>query len=161
VSGNPEAGCIFCAILDGRAEASFVHRDELCSAFMTIEPVNAGHVLVVPNAHADNLLDMPPATAARMMQVAQKVAAAFFPAGLGGEGFNLMMCNGEAAGQTVFHAHLHVSPRHAGDGFSWTLPAHCAQPPAREQLDALALRLRRVLEMAPDAAPATAANLDS
>lgn len=122
-----------------------MHRDELCSVFMTTGPVNEGHVLVVPNAHAENLLDMPSATAARMMVLAQKMAAAFFPAGLRGEGFNLMMCNGEAAGQTVFHAHLHVNPRWAGDGFSWNLPERCAQPPSRPALDAVALRLRQVL----------------
>jgi diadenosine tetraphosphate (Ap4A) HIT family hydrolase len=107
--------CIFCEIIIGRAEASRVHEDEICVAFMDIQPVTPGHVLVVPKVHAASLAELPPRTGGRMFQAAQRIASALAGSGVKCEGVNLFLADGEAAGQDVFHVHLHVIPRFNGD----------------------------------------------
>jgi histidine triad (HIT) family protein len=143
-----EPACIFCQIVAGQAEASFVYRDEVCSAFMDIQPVNAGHLLIVPNAHAVGLADLPPETGAHMLNLAQCLAgalrgAAGEPGGPRCEGVDLFLADGEAAGQEVFHAHLHVIPRFAGDGFGFVFPPGYHDLPPRAELDRLAEAIRR------------------
>lgn len=138
--------CIFCRILCGEAEGSIVHREAGCTALMTIEPVTRGHVLVVPDAHHVDIRDLPPETAGNMFLLAQKVARAYGATGIRCEGVNVVMCNGAAAGQTVFHAHIHVNPRFAGDGFSWNLPPGFDHKPDRAQLDDVAGRISAAIE---------------
>ncbi len=104
--------CIFCAILAGRAPASIVYQDGLVTAFMDIRPVNPGHTLIVPNRHAAHLQDLDGETAAHMFQVGQRLAGALYQSGLRCEGVNFFLADGEAAGQEVFHVHLHVFPRY-------------------------------------------------
>ena len=111
--------CIFCDIVAGTASASIIHRDELCTAFMDIQPVNSGHVLVVPNRHATHLADLLPETGGHLFRVAQQIAAALRRAAVRCEGVNLFVADGEATGQDVFHVHLHVIPRYVGDGFGF------------------------------------------
>jgi histidine triad (HIT) family protein len=113
-AGEPKP-CVFCEIVAGRTEAAVVYRDERVVAFMDIAPHNPGHVLVVPVQHADDILTVPTDTAEEMMVVAQRSARAIRKAGLKADGFNFRMNAGAAAGQTVFHAHLHVVPRFVGD----------------------------------------------
>lgn len=136
---------IFSKILAGEAPASFVYRDELVAAFMDIQPVNTGHVLVVPLRPATYLAELDDESAARMLVVAKRVAAAIRQSGLRCEGVNLFLADGEAAGQEVFHVHLHVIPRFAGDGFGLKLPPHYPQLPPREALDAWAEQLRKAM----------------
>jgi len=136
--------CIFCAIVAGRAPRSVVSEDELVVAFMDINPVNPGHVLVVPKTHATGLADVPFGTGARMMELAMRLAKSARSAGLDPDGINLFLADGAAAGQEVFHAHLHMVPRHVGDGFS--LQVAYGTPPSREQLDEVASALRSELE---------------
>ncbi|MFQ5522830.1 MAG: HIT family protein [Acidimicrobiia bacterium] len=141
---DPRSGsCIFCAIVDGGAPASFVHRDELVDAFLDINPVNPGHLLVVPKAHYVTLSDIDPTTAARMFVVAQRLAAALRNSQLRCEGINLFYADGAVAGQEVFHAHLHVLPRHRGDGFGLRIDYDPA--PSRTALDAVAASIRAAL----------------
>ncbi|KPA91323.1 MULTISPECIES: HIT family protein [Pseudomonas] len=114
--------CIFCAIVAKLAPASIVHEDEQCLAFLSIQPITPGHVLVIPKAHASGLGEIPPETAGHMMVVGQRVATALRNSGLRldgqpCEGINLLLCDGAVAGQTVGHAHLHVIARFVGDGF--------------------------------------------
>ncbi len=109
--------CVFCEIAAGRAPASVVYSDEQVIAFLDIRPVTAGHLLVVPRAHAAGLADLLPADGAAMFTAAQRLAAALRVAGLPCEGINLFLADGETAGQEVPHAHLHVLPRARGDGF--------------------------------------------
>ncbi len=135
--------CIFCEIVADRGEASPLYRDELCSAFMDIQPINPGHLLIVPNAHATYLAELPPAAGERMFRVAQELAAALRASGERCEGVDLFLADGAAAGQEVFHVHLHVIPRFTGDGFGFTFPAGYAQRPTRAELDAVAARIRR------------------
>ena len=144
-------GCVFCAILSGDQPASIVHEDELVIAFMDINPVNPGHTLVIPRAHAVGLADLPPATGRAMFETGQRIAAAIRSSDLPCDGINLLLFDGAAAGQTVFHAHLHVIPRLTGDGYAldtgdgFTLHVDYGPPSARADLDGIAQRLRRAM----------------
>lgn len=138
-------GCTFCEILAGRLPASVVLRDGRCAAFMDIQPINAGHVLVVPEEHATYMADLPEDTGAHMFSTARKVAAALYESGLDCEGVNLFLADGEAAGQEVFHIHLHVFPRFAGDGFDLRFGPGYEDRPDREELEEAAKRIRDAL----------------
>jgi histidine triad (HIT) family protein len=142
-----EQSCIFCAIVAGRAPASFVCRDEVCSAFLDIQPVNPGHVLVIPNRHASYLSDLDPEQGAHMFRVGQKVARALRNGGVRCEGVNIFLADGEAAMQEVFHVHLHVFPRFRGDGFGLKLPPGYFQKTDRSTLEETA----RIIRLAIDA----------
>jgi len=138
--------CIFCQIIAGAAPASFVYRDDICAAFMDIQPVNPGHLLVVPLAHSPDLAALPPETGAQLMRVAQRLAAAVRRGGVRCEGVDLLLADGEAAGQEVFHVHLHVIPRYTGDGFGFRFGPHYADPPRRAELERVAAGLRPVVD---------------
>ena len=114
--------CIFCRIVAGKAEASRVYRDPLVTAFLDIHPVTKGHLLVVPNAHFPDLASLDAQYAAQMMAAGKRLAAALRAAPLQVEGINLHLADGAVAGQSVFHCHLHVIPRYAGDGFGFRRP---------------------------------------
>ena len=137
--------CIFCRIISGTAPASLVYRDDRVVAFMDLLPVNAGHVLVVPLRHAIGLADLDAADGERMFAVARCVALAVRHAPARCEAMNLFLADGVAAGQEVFHAHLHVIPRFAGDGFGLKHgPSNHVEAP-RAQLDALAATIRAAM----------------
>ena len=136
--------CVFCDISNGDAEASVVYEDERTIAFLDISPLNAGHTLVVPRAHAASLEQLEPEDAQRIVRVAQRVAIAFRRTAFRVEGVNLWLADGAAAGQDVFHAHMHVVPRFEGDGFVVRLPPDRHRPD-REELDANAAALRSAL----------------
>jgi histidine triad (HIT) family protein len=133
--------CVFCRIVAGQLEASCVYADRQVVAFMDLEPVNPGHVLVVSRRHASSLSDLKPGEGARMFRVAQLAAAAVRQSRLVCEGVNLLLADGAAAGQDVFHVHLHVIPRVQGDGFGVRLPPG-SRKKDRSELDAAAFALR-------------------
>jgi diadenosine tetraphosphate (Ap4A) HIT family hydrolase len=133
------AGCVFCDIVAGHAPASVVHSDEIVLALLDIRPLNTGHLLVIPRAHAAYLADLDPAVGSHMFAVAQRMAAALRRSGLPCDGVNLFLADGEAAFQEVFHTHLHVLPRTAGDGFR--IQAKWRRP-GRGELDSVADRVR-------------------
>jgi histidine triad (HIT) family protein len=135
--------CLFCALISGQGEVTLVHEDEWTIAFMDIQPVTPGHMLVVPRRHAVGLADLDPDDGARVFRVGQRAAAALRASGLRCEGVNLFLADGEAAGQEVFHVHLHVLPRFPGDGFGLKFgPDHRVRP--RAELDETAVALRSV-----------------
>jgi histidine triad (HIT) family protein len=138
--------CIICKLLSGELEVSMVHKDDRCSAFMDIQPVNPGHVLVVPNRHAPDLESLKEDEGAQIFRVAQRVATALRGGVVRCEGVNFFMADGEAAGQEVFHVHLHVFPRYVGDGFRLVLPPTYSQRPERKELDAVAEKIKSILE---------------
>lgn len=139
----PEAGdCVFCGIVAGELEASVVHDDGRTLAFMDIQPLTPGHLLVVPRRHAASLAELDPDDGAELFRVAQRGAAALRQSGLRCEGVNIFLADGEAAGQDVFHVHLHVFARYAGDQFGLKLPPGYAVRP-RAELDTTAEALRR------------------
>ena len=138
--GVNDPNCVFCAIVAGRAEASFVYEDDSILAFMDINPVTPGHLLVIPRDHLPALADVDDALGARMFNVAQELAAAIRASDLRSDGINLFYADGEAALQEVFHAHLHVIPRFPDDGF--VIDADWGAKPAREDLDAIAENIK-------------------
>ena len=112
-------GCIFCAIVARQAEASVVHEDETVVAFMDLNPVTPGHLLVVPRTHAAGLDDLDRGTSAHVWSVGHDMSRALRRSDMRCEGINVFLCDGQVAFQTVFHFHLHVIPRYPGDG--WTI----------------------------------------
>jgi histidine triad (HIT) family protein len=137
--------CIFCDILSGELPSSIVYQDDLSTALMDIQPINAGHVLVIPNSHTAFLAELEEEAGAHLFRVAHRVAAALRSSGLQCEGVNLFLADGEAAGQEVFHAHLHVFPRHKGDGFGFRFPPNYSNKPDRAELDAIARQIKKSL----------------
>lgn len=137
--------CIFCQILAGELPGTFVYRDASVAVFMDRQPVNPGHLLVVPIRHAALLAELPPELAARMMAVASQMTVALRGSKLRCEGVNLFLADGAAAGQEILHAHLHVFPRFSGDGFGLQMPEGYALRSLREELEAAAERIRHAL----------------
>jgi histidine triad (HIT) family protein len=107
--------CIFCRIAAGEVPAVRILETPGVLAFLDIAPVHYGHSLVIPKSHYQNLLELPDGLWTEMGQVCRRVARAL-GAALSAPGFNIGMNNFEAAGQVVFHAHLHVIPRYHTDG---------------------------------------------
>ncbi|MGW4403473.1 HIT family protein [Nonomuraea sp. NPDC004702] len=108
--------CVFCEIVAGRAVASVVYGDDDVLAILDLRPATPGHVLVIPRAHVAGLAEAGDAVGGPIWRAARRVAAALRASGLRCEGVRLSLADGEAAGQEVFHLHLHVVPRFAGDG---------------------------------------------
>jgi histidine triad (HIT) family protein len=109
-----EPDCLFCKIVAGEIPATRVREDERTVAFMDINPATRGHLLVVPRAHATDLLVVPPDDLAACLLAAQELAARMGDR-LGAAGVNLINSCGAAAWQTVFHFHVHVIPRYEDD----------------------------------------------
>ena len=134
--------CVFCKIVAGQIPSTKVHEDESTLAFMDIGEVNPGHVLVTVKPHVENIYGLDNALAAAVFQTAARVARALKKA-YTPEGVTLYQANGPAAGQTVYHFHLHLVPRYTQDGMRLTWPT---KNPPREQLEANAAKLRVALE---------------
>ena len=107
--------CIFCKIAKGEIPSRTVYEDEDFRAILDLGPATQGHTLILPKEHAANLLELPEGTASKVLPVAQKIAAQLKEK-LGWDGLNLIQNNGETAGQTVMHFHLHIIPRYQDDG---------------------------------------------
>lgn len=120
-----------------------VHEDDHLIAFLDINPINDGHVLIAPKSHAPELADLSPQTLSAMAILARRIVQALRASELRCDGANLMYADGEAAGQEVMHAHLHVVPRYAGD--SLRISADWGTP-SRATLDSQAERLRDLLQ---------------
>lgn len=110
-----DRGCVFCAIVEGRAPAEVVFEDAETLAFMDINPANPGHTLVIPKRHVRNIYGMDEETAAAVMRTTVRIANAI-KAALQPDGMNLIQSNERAGGQDIFHFHLHIIPRWHGDG---------------------------------------------
>jgi histidine triad (HIT) family protein len=132
------ADCVFCRIVAKQIPASVVHEDEHTLAFMDLGQVNPGHVLVAAKAHAENLYALDDTQAAALFRTAAKLARALRDA-FSPEGLSVYQANGKAAGQTVFHFHMHLVPRRENDGMNLTWPV---KNPPRDQLEEAAARIR-------------------
>jgi len=106
--------CLFCKIVAGEIPATVVAQDERTVTFMDINPATRGHVLVIPREHARDVHEIDPEDLKAVAASAQRIAARAVQA-LGADGVNLLQSSGPAAWQTVFHFHMHVIPRYAGD----------------------------------------------
>ena len=114
--------CIFCKIVAGDIPSHKVYEDNATLAFLDINPASRGHALVIPKQHAVDLYDMPPDALSNVAQVAQQVARRLQEV-LQPDGLNVIQNNGSAAGQAVFHYHVHLIPRWQGDGvLRWWRP---------------------------------------
>lgn len=136
----PVHHCIFCDLINGAGEVSMCYEDSSAMAFMDIQPVNLGHVLVVPREHHENMSDIPPELAMHLFDVALRLSPVVRRLN-GAEDMNLVVNSGAAAGQDVFHYHVHLIPRRAGDGFDIPLPFAGSTMPDRTLLDAMAARI--------------------
>ena len=136
----PLPSCPFCDVIRGAGEVSMCYEDTDVVAFMDIQPVNAGHVLVVPREHFESLEDIPRAMATHVFDVAMMLAPIVKHVG-DADGMNILVNSGAAAGQDVFHFHVHVIPRCPDDGFDIPLPFAASQMPDRTVLDANAARI--------------------
>jgi len=135
------SGCIFCRIVAKEIPAALVYEDEHTLAFMDAGQVNPGHVLVAAKGHAENLYELNDAQAGALLRTAAHVARAirdvYQPQGL-----SVYQANGKAAWQSVFHYHMHLLPRHEGDGMALTWPA---KNPPREKLVEYAAAIQKAL----------------
>lgn len=134
-------GCVFCRILARELPATFVLESERVAAFLDLYPVHAGHVLVVPRAHYQDLGACPAELAAELFSVGVRLAPAIVAA-TGADGFNVWAANGEAAGQEVFHLHLHILPRHQNDSFGLRFPKGYPREAGRAELEAMGAKIR-------------------
>ena len=136
--------CIFCDIVRGAAEVSVCYEDPTALAFLDIQPVNPGHTLVVPREHFESLSDMPAELTNHLFQVATRLGPIVKKISKA-DGLNIVVNSGAAAGQDVFHYHVHIIPRKQGDGFDISLPFSQSDMPERSKLDACAARIHAEL----------------
>lgn len=122
--------CIFCRIVKGELPSLRVFEDDALLAFLDINPMALGHTLLIPKGHYETLLDVPGETASRILPAAQRIGKALMAA-TQCAGFNCLQNNFAAAGQIVFHSHLHIVPRLEGDGLK--------QWPHNAKIDAAAM----------------------
>ncbi len=134
------AHCTFCDIIQGAGEVSICYEDAIAVAFMDIQPVNDGHVLVVPREHYERIDDLPREVGLHLYEVATRLIPIVQHV-CGTRDMNVVVNSGAAAGQDVFHFHVHLIPRRAGDGFDVPLPFPGSAMPERTRLDAMAARI--------------------
>ena len=137
-----DPACLFCKIIRGEIPCAKILETDHALAFLDIHPVNLGHALLVPKAHHATLLDLPEELAARTAALLPGLARAIQGA-TGAAGLNLIVNNGEAAGQTIGHGHWHLIPRFVGDAVHWPWP-HLSYP--ADELVAFQSRIKQALE---------------
>ncbi len=136
--------CIFCKIINGEIPSAKVFENEHVYAFLDISQVTKGHTLVVPKVHKENIYELTPDIASKLFEVVPQIANSikeqFEPVGM-----NLLNNNGEKAGQSVFHYHMHIIPRYGkGDGFGAVWKDHSGQY-SSEQLQEIAASIQKGL----------------
>lgn len=134
--------CVFCDIVAGVAPASVVYGDELAVAFLDLFPVHAGHTLVVPRRHVVDLTSCPEAVASHLFAVCSRLGPRIVEE-VGAAGFNVWTANGAAAGQEIFHLHLHILPRYNDDAFGLRFPKSYPREASRQELEVMAASLRK------------------
>ncbi len=112
--------CVFCNLANGIWDSATLYEDDDFRVILDLGPASRGHALILPKAHYANIYEIPEELAAKAIVLAKKMAGIMTEA-LGCDGFNIVQNNGEAAGQTVFHFHMHLIPRYKDDkaGFGW------------------------------------------
>lgn len=136
-----DENCIFCKIANGDIPAATIYEDEQFRVILDLGPASRGHALILPKNHFADLLALDEETSSKVLALAAKIGAAMKKS-LGCAGFNLVQNNGEAAGQTVFHFHMHVIPRYEGGPkmVSWE-----PESPSGEELAELAGQIKKEL----------------
>ena len=135
--------CIFCKIVRKQAPASIVYEDETVIAFLDIRPLNLGHTLVIPKAHCVNIFDIPEDHLNQVYRVTKQVSSAIKKT-TSADGISIIQQNGKAAGQDIFHLHVHVVPRFEGQ----KLPSfNDLKEVERTELEGLAKNIKQYLQM--------------
>ena len=122
--------CIFCKIIEGEIPSHVLYEDEQFKVILDVNPATRGHALILPKNHYANLYELPEENAADVMKLAKKMMETMTER-LNCDGFNIVQNNGEAAGQTVFHFHMHLIPRYKNDG---EILKYIAGEPGHEEL---------------------------
>jgi histidine triad (HIT) family protein len=136
--------CTFCDLIQGAGEVSICYEDSEAIAFMDIQPVNSGHVLVVSRRHYERFEDVPAELSMHLFRVVTKLVPAVKKVA-DADGMNIVVSSGTAAGQDEPHYHIHIIPRCEGDGFDVPLPFGGSTMPDRTLLDATAVRIMTAL----------------
>ncbi len=129
--------CIFCKIIGGEIPSHTLYEDEQFKVILDVSPATKGHALILPKSHYADLYELPEDTAADTMRLAKKMMKRMTER-LNCDGFNIVQNNGEPAGQTVFHFHMHLIPRYQNDG---EILKYIAGEPGQEELE----RIKKVL----------------
>lgn len=135
-----DENCIFCKIIAGEIPSTTVYEDDDFRGILDVNPAARGHVIILPKNHAANIFELPDEDASKVMVVAKKIATAIKKA-YKCDGVNILQNNGEAAGQTVFHLHVHVIPRYEND----TVNVGWKQGDMPEDLDMIAQEIKEYL----------------
>jgi histidine triad (HIT) family protein len=151
VDPNENPTCVFCRIIGGDEMVSVIHEDEETIAFLDIQPLHPGHVLVMPKEHFKNLFYVPEELAARTFAVAKRILPGLRKA-TGCRAINIFSPNGADGGQDVFHFHVHLIPVPAEAPFPLQLPDPGSEVPSRSQLDVMATHVMRCIHDEADAA---------
>jgi histidine triad (HIT) family protein len=125
--------CVFCEIVAGTAPAVRIYEDDEYLAILDIRPFTRGHTLVLPKRHSVDLTDTPAATLAEMIAIGQRIGFATRASDLRADGNHIVINDGRAAAQSVFHIHLHVLPRRNGDKLSFAKGVVLRRDPDREE----------------------------
>ena len=137
-----DESCIFCKIVNKQAPASIIYEDETVMAFLDIRPLNEGHTLVIPKRHYVDIFDIPEDQLSKVHKVAKQVSIAVKKA-TNTDGISIIQQNGKAAGQDIFHFHVHVVPRFEGQ----KLPSFSAlKEVERTKLDEMAKKIKQQLK---------------
>lgn len=130
--------CIFCKLANGKLPTNSIYEDEDFNVIMDLSPASRGHAIIIPKNHAANLFELPEEDASKIMPVAKKCANAMKKT-LHFDGFNVLQNNGEVAGQTVFHLHVHLIPRYENDNIT----IRFAEPDDKEDIAKVAEEIRK------------------
>ncbi len=141
-----EKSCVFCKIISGDYKNSKIYEDRDFLAFMDIQPVNKGHVLVIPKKHSMLISEMDKKSLGKIMVLSNSIGSAIRKTDLRCDGINLFLADGEAAGQEIFHVHLHIIPRFKKDGFGFKFPKNYNKKPSRKELDEIAKKIKTFIK---------------
>ena len=119
-----------------------IYEDKYLLAFMDIQPVNKGHVLIISRQHKELITELDDIILSQMFILAKKIDKAIRESGIRAEGMNLFLADGKAAGQEVFHVHLHIIPRFKNDGFGFIFPDEYGNKPQRNELDIVSKKIK-------------------
>ena len=114
---NIDDTCFFCKLANGRIPATSIYEDDDFKVILDAAPASRGHAIILPKTHASNIFELPDEYCEKIFKVAKKCGAAIKNA-FNYDGLNVLQNNGEAAGQTVFHLHVHLIPRNMDDGIT-------------------------------------------
>jgi len=138
--------CVICQLVNEEIEVTKVYEDNLVIAVMDIQPINPGHLFISPKKHIEFISELDEELGAHIFKVAMELANALRKSGLKCEGVNILLADGEVAGQEIPHVHLHVIPRVRGDGFGQKFDRSYFELTRRKELEQAARLIMTAIE---------------